>query len=87
MIGSRRECEKFIIQGRVKINGKLIFSPAINVLLEDKIEFDNKLINRQNDIKLWSYHKPAGVIVSKSDDRGRKTIYKDLPKEFKNISL
>ena len=84
-VGSRRQCESYIIAGRVKINGKKIYSPALNVILKDKVEFDNKLVKRQNDLKVWSYYKPPGLIVSKNDDRGRKTIYQNLPKEFENI--
>lgn len=84
-VGSRRQCESYIIAGRVKINGKKIYSPALNVILKDIVEFDNKLVKRQNNIKLWSYYKPPGLIVSKTDDRGRKTIYENLPTEFENI--
>ena len=39
-VASRRDSEKLIEAGRVKVNGKKIFSPALNVHPSDKIEFD-----------------------------------------------
>jgi len=84
-LGSRRKCEVYITSGRVLVNGVKITSPAINVSLKDKIELDNNLVVRNNEIKIWKYHKPTGLIVSNKDDKGRKTIYDELPFNFRNV--
>ncbi len=84
-VGSRRQCEVLITSGRVLVNGKKITSPAINVSSNDKIELDNNVVVRNNELRIWKYHKPTGLIVSKKDDKGRKTIYDELPKSFSNV--
>ena len=48
-VASRRKCEEYIEQGRVKVNGKTITELGTKVNPEtDKFEFDNKLISKQN---------------------------------------
>ncbi len=78
---SRREADEFIKQGLVKINGK-------KANLNDKISQDDvvfvkgKKLYRRTQFSLIIYHKPKGELVSHKDDRGRKTIYDSLPKNF-----
>lgn len=49
-VASRRKCEEYIEQGRVKVNGKTITELGTKVNPEtDKVEFDNKLISKQNE--------------------------------------
>ena len=43
-LASRRESEKLILDGRVKVNGKTINSPALNLTKNDVIEVDGKLL-------------------------------------------
>ena len=43
-VASRREAERMIEAGRVKVNGKKIDSPALNVVGEDKIEVDGEVL-------------------------------------------
>ena len=54
-IASRRDSEKLITAGRVKVNGQKILSPALNVHPYDKIEFDDNLIEAAEEARLWLY--------------------------------
>ncbi|MDR2099193.1 MAG: rRNA pseudouridine synthase, partial [Rickettsiales bacterium] len=79
---SRREAERAILAGRVKVNGAAIASPALNVTGKDKVEIDGRPLAKPEATRLFIYHKPAGLIVSHSDENGRKTVFDALPKEY-----
>src|SRR5437762_62759 len=70
-ICSRREAESRINEGRVKVNGKKIMSPALNVGPEDVITVDNKPLAAHEPTQLWLYHKPAGLVTTHKDPQGR----------------
>lgn len=81
---SRREAEKLIFDGAVKVNGKVITTPA-TLITDQSIKINNKLINKQIDTKLWLFHKPKGYIVTNNDPQKRKTIYEILPKNLGRV--
>jgi 23S rRNA pseudouridine2605 synthase len=74
-VASRRECEKFIAEGRVKINGKIAAEPGlkINPLL-DEICFDDEIIFRSQKKIYITLNKPPGYITAVKDARGEKTV-------------
>ena len=82
---SRREVEKLILDGRVKIDEKIIFRPNVNVTSTNTILLDNKKINFKQQIQLYKYYKPRGFLVTHSDPENRKTIFDNLPKKFENM--
>jgi 23S rRNA pseudouridine2605 synthase len=75
---SRREAEALILEGRVKVNGQVIDSPAV-IITDQSIKIDNKLINKQENLRLWVFHKPRGYITTTKDTRARQTIFEILP--------
>ncbi|MDX1950157.1 MAG: pseudouridine synthase [Rickettsiales bacterium] len=82
---SRREAEKLIEEGKVSVNGKIISEFAIFVSSEDEILLNGKKISDNNSEKrLWLFHKPKGIVCTRKDELGRKTIYDLMPPEFKN---
>ncbi|TNF19568.1 MAG: rRNA pseudouridine synthase [Rhodobacteraceae bacterium] len=84
-IASRREAERMIEAGRVRVNGAVIERAALNVTDKDKIEVDGKPLEAPEAERLWLYHKPAGLVTSHRDDQGRPTIYDDLPEEMPRV--
>lgn len=79
---SRREAEELIFEGRVKVNGVTINSPA-TFITDEAIKIDNKLINsKAQDMRLWLFHKPEGVLTTSKDPQNRKTIFDLLPKNM-----
>lgn len=78
---SRREADELIKNGKVSVNGRIV-SDFIEINESDKIRINKHLIKLKKDFTMIIYNKPKGELVSKKDDRGRKTIYDSLPKGF-----
>ena len=84
---SRREADKLIEEGKVKVNNKVVTDLATKVKSTDKVEIGKKLIKEEKN-KLYTvivYNKPKGEIVSKKDPQGRKTIYDGLEHKYKHF--
>ena len=84
-IASRREAEKIILAGRVKVNGEILTSPAFNVLDSDIILIDDDPIAKPDEERLWCFHKPVGVVTTAKDDKSRKTIYDYFPSNLPRV--
>ena len=82
---SRREADKLIFDGKVKVNGKIVKEPGFEVEEGDKVSINNKPVKRSTKYTCIVYNKPKGELVTKKDDRGRKTIYDSMPKKFKHF--
>ena len=84
-VASRRKCEEFILEGRVKINGVVVNELGRKVLVDkDIVEFDGVKINKEDEKVYYILNKPTGVITSASDERGRKTVI-DIVKSKERI--
>ena len=84
-VASRREAERMIEIGEVSVNGRVITSPALNVLPTDKIMVSGKLIAEPEPARLWLYYKPEGLVTSTSDEKGRDTVFDNLPPDLPRV--
>ncbi len=77
---SRRDAERWIAEGRVKLDGKLVETPVTLVSDENIIEVDGeKIPNIQNKKpRIWCYHKPVGLITTHNDEHGRPTVFDSI---------
>ncbi|WP_127089858.1 pseudouridine synthase [Aquabacter cavernae] len=79
-LGSRREIEDWIEQGRVAVNGAVLQSPAVTVTAHDRIEVDGAPLPEKERTRLFLYHKPRGVVTTNRDPEGRTTLFEILPR-------
>ena len=82
---SRREAEKYIESGRVKVNGVIIKELSFQVGINDQIHIDGQRINKEGKTRLWKFHKPKGLITSHKDEKSRQTIFQILPKNLPRL--
>lgn len=84
-IASRRGAEAMILEGRVEVNGVRIDSPALNVGPGDRIMVDGRALPEAEAARLWRYHKPAGLVTTARDEKGRTTVFDRLPVELGRV--
>jgi 23S rRNA pseudouridine2605 synthase len=84
-IASRREAERLIELGEVKVNGKTITSPALNVTAADKITVRGEPVGQPEPPRLWLYYKPEGLVTSAADEKGRDTVFDHLPEDMPRV--
>ncbi|HET6390517.1 pseudouridine synthase [Hyphomicrobium sp.] len=82
---SRREAERWIADGRVSVNGKLLKTPAVEVGPADRVFVDGKPLPTAEPPQLWRYHKPKGIVTTHSDPEGRPTVFEKMPPEMPRV--
>ena len=84
-IASRRKCEEYILQGKVKVNGKIITELGTKVIpSKDKIEFDGRILEIQEKNIYILLNKPIGYVTTTRDQFGRDDVL-DLVKTKERI--
>lgn len=82
---SRRDAERWIVEGRVRVNGKVIETPATLITDPTTVVVDGKPLEEPIEAQLWRYHKPPGLVTSHKDDQGRDTVFDQLPRELGRV--
>jgi 23S rRNA pseudouridine2605 synthase len=82
---SRRDAERWIAEGRVAVDGKVLASPALTVTAASDIRVDGKKLPAAEPARLWRYHKPAGLVTTHRDEQGRPTVFDRLPPELPRV--
>ena len=84
-VASRRKCEEYILQGKVKVNGQIVTELGTKINSEkDVIEFENKEIEERSKNVYILLNKPIGYVTTSDDQFGRDTVL-DLVKVRERI--
>jgi 23S rRNA pseudouridine2605 synthase len=84
-ICSRRDAERLIEQGRVKVDGVTLRTPATLVTAASRIEVDGQTVAAPQRPRIWLYHKPPGLVVTARDPEGRPTVFDNLPRDMPRV--
>tara|TARA_Y100000588_G_scaffold67111_1_gene67886 strand:+ start:343 stop:1098 length:756 start_codon:yes stop_codon:yes gene_type:complete len=82
---SRREAERWIEAGRITVDGNKISRPGTKVTPTSDIRVDGKPIIQPQEVRLWRYHKPRGLLCTNSDPQRRPIIFDRLPAELPRV--
>ena len=82
---SRRDAERWVAEGRVSVDGNVLTTPAVTVTAANDIRIDGKPLPQSEPARLWRYHKPAGLVTTHRDEKGRPTVFAALPKELPRV--
>jgi len=81
-LGSRREVETWIAEGRINVNGEAAHLGQ-RIVATDKVKVGGRLVNlhfAERVPRVLLYHKPEGEIVSRDDPQGRPSVFNALPR-------
>lgn len=84
-VGSRRDIERMIAEGRIALNGVALAQPAPLLSSLDGVTVDGVPVAKPVSTRLYRFHKPVGCLTAARDPKGRKTIYDLLPKDLPRL--
>ena len=84
-VASRRDAERLIGEGKVKLNNAVITHPATFVVPGDLVTIGGKLVEEPDRTRLWRYHKPEGLVTTHRDPEGRPTVFDKLRHQLPRV--
>jgi 23S rRNA pseudouridine2605 synthase len=78
-VASRRDAEAMIAEGRVKLENRVVESPATFIRPGDLVTVDGRPVAEPQRSRLFRYHKPVGLVTTHRDEKGRPTVFDSLP--------
>lgn len=82
---SRRKADELVENGTVSVNGKVVTMLGFEIRRRDVVKVGGKIITPPERFEYARFYKPTGYITTKSDEKGRKTIYDIIPHELKHL--
>ena len=84
-VASRRDAERLLADGRIRLNNAPVAHPATFVSVGDLVTVDGTVVNAPDRTRLWRYHKPVGLVTTHRDPQGRPTVFEKLPSELPRV--
>jgi 23S rRNA pseudouridine2605 synthase len=84
-IASRRDAEKLLGEGRVRLNNAVVTHPATFIQPGDLVQVNGAVVDVPDRQRLWRYHKPDGLVTTHKDPTGRPTVFEKLPAHLPRV--
>lgn len=84
-VASRRGAEALVAEGRVSVDGAAVATPGLTVRGTERIAVDGQPVAAPAPPRLWLYHKPAGLVTTARDEKGRPTVFDRLPPDLPRV--
>ena len=84
-LGSRRDVERWIAEGRVAVDGHTLINPGTRVTPDNRITVDGKELPAPERVRLFRFHKPRGMLTAARDPHGRPTIQDGMPADLPRL--
>ncbi|MBC7637162.1 MAG: rRNA pseudouridine synthase [Acetobacteraceae bacterium] len=84
-VASRRDAEKLLIDGKVRMNNVVVTHPATFVGAGDLVTVGGKLVDTPDKTRLWRYHKPEGLVTTHRDPEDRPTVFQKMPAHLPRV--
>ncbi len=78
-VASRRDAEKLLADGKIRLNNQVVQHPATFVQPGDLVQVAGRVVDAPERTRLWLYHKPDGLVTTHRDPEGRSTVFAALP--------
>ena len=84
-VASRRDAEKLLGDGSVRLNNQVVTHPATFVTEGDLVTVAGKLVDQPERTRLFRYHKTEGLMTTHRDPQGRPTVFDKLPPKLPRL--
>jgi len=84
-VASRRDAERMLADGEIRLNGKVVTHPATFIVAGDVVQVKGKVIDQPERTRVWRYHKPEGLVTTHKDPEGRPTVFEKLRTQLPRV--
>ncbi len=84
-VASRRDAERLLTEGKVRLNNQTVTHPATFVTPGDLVTVAGKPVDPPERTRLWRYHKPDDLVTTHRDPEGRPTVFERLPPQLPRV--
>jgi 23S rRNA pseudouridine2605 synthase len=84
-VASRRDVERMLAEGVIKLNGKVVTHPATFIAPGDVVQVKGAVVDGPERTRVWRYHKPEGLVTTHKDPEGRPTVFDKLRSQLPRV--
>jgi 23S rRNA pseudouridine2605 synthase len=84
-VASRRDAERLLAEGVIRLNGKTVTHPATFVTADDVVQISGRVVDQPDRTRVWRYHKPEGLVTTHKDPEGRPTVFEKLQHQLPRV--
>ena len=66
-VASRRDAERLLTEGVIRLNGKTVTHPATFIAPGDIVQVNGRVVGQPDRTRVWRYHKPEGLVTTHKD--------------------